>query len=122
MELKNNIKKIEIKKSSPEKKRVKRNPKEINYLKEFENENKTNKRYNWDKYIEEDEENRAISIKNVKNQVEALDNKAKRKQYLLKIIGGSNNNQKIVDDLNNLLINSIKGKLSIIKAINKEED
>ena len=120
MEIKNNIKKIEIIKASPIKKRAKKNPKEINYLKDFENENKINKRYNWDKYIEEDEENKVLSILNVKNQIEALDNKAERKQYLLKIKGDLNNNQKIVNDINNLLINSIKGKLSIIKAINKE--
>ena len=120
MEIKNNN--IEIIKSSPIKKRVKKNPKEINYLKEFENDNNINKRYNWEKYLEEDEENKAISIQNVRNQIEALDNKVERKQYLLKIKGGSNKNQKIVNDINNILINSIKGKLSIIKAINKEEE
>ena len=118
MEINNNN--IGIIKSSPMKKRVKKNPKEINYLKEFENNNKINKRYNWEKYIEEDEENKVISIQNVKNQIEALDNKAERKQYLLKIKGGSNRNQNIVNDINNILINSIKGKLSIIKAISKE--
>ena len=118
MDLANLNKKPKIKIPSPVKKIIKRNPKEINYLKEFEN--KTNKNYNWDKYIAEDEENKAISIQNVKSQVEALDDKAKRKQVLLKMKGGYSSNLKMGKDISNLLINSINGKLSIISAINEE--
>ena len=78
MELNNtNIKKLKIEINSPNKKRIKKNPKEINYLKEFENNN--NKIYNWNKYIENDNENKPISIQNIKNHIEALDEKVERK-------------------------------------------
>ena len=119
MDLNNINKKPKIKVVSPVKKIIRRNPKDINYLKEFEN--KTHKNYNWDKYIAEDEENKAVSIQNVKNQVEAFDNKANRKQLLLKLKGGYSNNIKMGEDISNLLINSINGKLSIINAINEED-
>ena len=120
MELNNsNIKKLKIEINSPNKKRIKKNPKEINYLKEFEN-NNNNKIYNWDKYIENDNENKPISIQNIKNHIEALDEKVERKQLLLKLKGGYSNNQNVGNDVSNLLINSINGKLSVIKAISDE--
>ena len=119
IDLNNKNQNLKIKITSPIKKLIKRNPKEINYLKEFEN--KPIKNYNWDKYIAEDEENKAISIQNVKNQVKAFDNKLERKQMLLKIKGGYKNDKKTGNDIGNLLIETIQGKLSIINAINKEE-
>ena len=119
MELNKNIKDMGIKILTPNKKVNIKNPKEINYLKEFEN-NNSYKIYNWDKYIDNDNENKPISIQNIKNQIEALDEKVERKQKLLKLKGGFSNNLNIGNDVNNLLINSIKGKLSIIKAINQE--
>ena len=118
MEL-NNIRKFEKKIYSPINKII-RKPKDIDYLKEYENNHKS-KNYNWDKYIEDDDdENKAIRIQNVKSKIEALDNKAQRKQFLLKIKGGASIDQKVENDLSNLLINSLRGKLSVIKAINKE--
>ena len=39
----------------------------------------------------------------------------------MKMKGGFNSNQKLGNDASNLLFNSIKGKLSVIKALNKDE-
>jgi len=115
------INKINIPKvtSTSMKKRIKRNPKEIDYLKEFEKNNK-NASYNWDKYMNNDDED-AVNIQIIKSQIEALEDKAERKQKLMKMNGGFNSNQKLGNDASNLLFNSIKGKLSVIKALNKDE-
>ena len=40
------------------------------------------------------------------------------KKEILKINGGFFNNQKLGNELSNLLINSINGKFSVIKAMN----
>ena len=122
MELNNNSNKIRNKVISPlkplKKKIIKRNPKNINYLKEFEN-NDMFKSYDWDKCIDNDE-NKARSIQIVKNQIEGLDDKLRRKQMMLKMNRNFSNDNKVVKDISNLLINSIKGKISVIKAINSE--
>ena len=120
MEINNINKKSGTEVSSPIKQRIKKNPKEINYLKEFENKNKINN-YNWDKYIDEDTEQKAASIRNVTSKIEAIDDKVERQKIILKLNGGFSNNQKLGNDLSNLLINSIKGKLCVIKAKNNEE-
>ena len=106
--------------STSVKKRNKRNPKEIDYLKEFEKNNK-NVSYNWDKYMNNDDEE-AINIQIIKSQVEALENKAERNKKLMKMTGGFNSNQKLGNDASNLLFNSIKGKLSVIKALNNKDE
>ena len=122
MELNNNSNKMRNKVISPlkplKKKIIKRNPKNINYLKEFEN-NDMFKSYDWDKCIDNDE-NKARSIQIVKNQIEGLDDKLRRKQMMLKMNKNFSNDNKVVKDISNLLINSIKGKISVIKAINSE--
>ena len=87
----------------------------INYL-EASKKN-TRKNRNWDKYLY-DEGNKVINIKNIQGQIEGLDNNVKMKKEMLKINGGLENNQKLGSELTNLLINSINGKLSVIKAIN----
>ena len=115
MELKNKTNKIQIKvTTSLQMKTVKRNPKNINYLKKFEN--NMFKSSDW----MNDYENKAINIQNVKNQIEALEDKVKRKQIILKMKRGTSDSDKVVNDISNLIVNSIKGKLSVIKAINSE--
>ena len=116
---------IEIKVSKNEKKKTtdklenEKNKREeiamINYL-EASKKN-TRKNRNWDKYLY-DEGNKVINIKNIQGQIEGLDNNVKMKKEMLKINGGLENNQKLGSELTNLLINSINGKLSVIKAIN----
>ena len=116
---------IEIKVSKNEKKKTtdklenEKNKREeiamINYLEASKR--NTRKNRNWDKYLY-DEGNKVINIKNIQGQIEGLDNNVKMKKEMLKINGGLENNQTLGSELTNLLINSINGKLSVIKAIN----
>ena len=79
----------------------------------------TNKKIIWDKYLNEDiEDNKVTNIKNIKGQIEGLDNNVQMKKEIIKINGGFLNNQKLGNDLSNMLINSINGKISLIKAMN----
>ena len=94
-----------------------------NYLEESKK--NTNKKIPWNKYlIEDDDENKdgneikLRNIRNIKGQIEGLDNNVNMKKEMLKINGGFFNNQKLGNQLTNLLINSINGKISVIKAMN----
>ena len=58
------------------------------------------------------------NIRNIKGQIEGIDNNVEMKKEILKINGGFFNNQKLGNELSNLLINSINGKFSVIKAMN----
>ena len=86
-----------------------------NYLKESKK--NANKKIIWDRYLNE-EDNKVTNIKNIKGQIEGLDNNVEIKKEIIKINGGLLNNQKLGSDLSNLLINSINGKISLIKAMN----
>ena len=95
----------------------KSNIKVKNYL--IEAKKNTNKKIIWDKYLNEDiEDNKVTNIKNIKGQIEGLDNNVQMKKEIIKINGGFLNNQKLGNDLSNMLINSINGKISLIKAMN----
>ena len=86
-----------------------------NYLKESKK--NSNKKIIWDRYLNE-EDNKVTNIKNIQGQIEGLDNNVEIKKEIIKINGGLLNNQKLGSDLSNLLINSINGKISLIKAMN----
>ena len=86
-----------------------------NYLKESKK--NANKKIIWDRYLNE-EDNKVTNIKNIQGQIEGLDNNVEIKKEIIKINGGLLNNQKLGSDLSNLLINSINGKISLIKAMN----
>ena len=86
-----------------------------NYLKE--NKKNSNKKIIWDRYLNE-EDNKVTNIKNIKGQIEGLDNNVQMKKEIIKINGGILNNKKLGNDLSNILINSINGKISLIKAMN----
>jgi hypothetical protein len=95
----------------------KNNIKVKNYLNEAKK--NTNKKIIWDRYLNEDEEdNKVMNIKNIQGQIEGLDNNVQMKKEIIKINGGFLNNQKLGNDLSNMLINSINGKISLIKAMN----
>ena len=87
----------------------------INYLENSKRH--SNKNIIWDKYLYEPE-NKTTNIRNIKGQIEGLDNNVELKKEMLKINGGFFNNQKLGNELSNLLINSINGKFSVIKAMN----
>jgi hypothetical protein len=52
---------------------------------------------------------------NLKNKIEAIESKYKRNKELLKLKGGYLKNKELGDNVDELLIDSIKGKLSIIE-------
>lgn len=55
------------------------------------------------------------NVFNLKNKIEAIESKYKRNKELLKLKGGYLKNQELGDNMDELLIDSIKGKLSIIE-------
>ena len=97
----------------------KRNKERKAVIKNYLNENKknSNKKIIWDRYLNE-EDNKVTNIKNIKGQIEGLDNNVEIKKEIIKINGGILNNNKLGNDLSNILINSINGKISLIKAMN----
>ena len=57
-------------------------------------------------------------INNIKYQIKRIETKYKRGKELLKLKGGYINNENFGDEVNELLINSIKGKLVLIEKSN----
>ena len=101
---------------SPKKLKMKR-PNEINYLEELKKERK-NKNENKDQNINW---NKAIQNSNnemIKKQIEVIEEKYQREKDLMKVKGGYYLNQDLGNELNNMIINSIRGKLAIIENIN----
>ena len=68
--------------------------------------------------LENNKDNKKADIDNIKYQVEVMEDKYKRGKKLLKLKGGYLNNEDLVDEMNELLINSIKGKLNMIEKSN----
>ena len=68
--------------------------------------------------LENNKDNKKTDIDNIKYQVEVMEDKYKRGKKLLKLKGGYFNNEDLVDEMNELLINSIKGKLNMIEKSN----
>ena len=119
------IKNINSKKlaCSADKVRLKKNPKEINYLNELKMKNKS-KYHKWNKYIKNDG-SREIDLEGVQNinkQIESLDEKVNMGNELIKVKGGYGNNIIFANQINNMIIDSIKGKLAIIKELYDEKD
>ena len=110
------IKNLRGKALSPKKLKMKR-PNEINYLEELKKERK-NKNENKDQNINW---NKAIQNSNnemIKKQIEVIEEKYQREKDLMKVKGGYYLNQDLGNELNNMNINSIRGKLAIIENIN----
>ena len=101
---------------SPSKLRLK-NPHEINYLEQLRKERKIiNKNYvNWDKEIKNVTNEKKGSLENIKRQIEYLDEKFKMEKNLIRVRGGYVNNQELGDNMNKIIINSIRGKLALIE-------
>ena len=59
------------------------------------------------------------TVKYVKSKLESIEEKAKQKNMLLKYSGGVANKPELGDEVCDLMINSIKAKLSLIKEIDK---
>ena len=105
---------------SPIKLRRKR-PNEINYLEELKKERKSennNINYNWNKAIQSSNKGDGADFDTIKKKIEVLEEKYQREKDLMKVKGGYLQNQDMGNDLNNIIINSIKGKLAIIENLN----
>ena len=61
--------------------------------------------------------NKEKNLDNIKYKVEMMEDKYKRGKELLKLKGGYLKNEDFGDEMNDLLINSIKGKLDMIEMI-----
>ena len=91
-----------------------KNANEINYLEELKQKRflksieKTNN-------VSKDVFNLDNNDYNLKNKIEVIESKYKRNKELLKIKGGYLKNRQLGDNVDELLIDSIKGKLSIIE-------
>ena len=116
------IKNNKLARSNINKKRAK-DPKEINYLKDLKIKKKEN--HKWENYFSKKEENKLDTegLLNISKNIERLDEKIKMNRELMKINGGYENNEKLGKEVNNCLIDSIKGKLAILDALsfNKED-
>ena len=116
------IKNNKLARSNINKKRAK-DPKEINYLKDLKIKKKEN--HKWENYFSKKEENKLDTegLLNISKNIERLDEKIKMNRELMKINGGYENNEQLGKEVNNCLIDSIKGKLAILGALsfNKED-
>ena len=103
---------------SPKKIRMKK-PNEINYLEQLRKERKIYSKniIDWDKEIKSIKNNKRGNIDNIKRQIEYIDEKFKMEKDLIRIKGGYLNNQELGNNMNNMIINSIKGKLALIENI-----
>jgi len=89
----------------------------INYLKEFRNKNKK-EFHKWNKYIKKDkEELDKDGIYIINKKVEKLDEKVKMKKELMNVNGGYENNTELGNKVNLILIDSIKGKLTVLNEL-----
>jgi hypothetical protein len=104
--------------SSADKIRLKKDPKKINYLEEFKN-IKIPQYHKWNKFIikKDIEKYDAEGIQHINSQIESLDEKVNMGKELMKIKGGYENNVEFGNKLNSMLVDSIKGKLAIIKEV-----
>ena len=115
---KNNNIKINKLVSSADKIKIKKNPKEINYLEEFKNKKKENY-HKWNKYIVNKDSKKLDleGLQNINKQIESLDEKVNMGNELIKIKGGYENNIDFGNKVSNMLIDSINGKLAVIKEL-----
>ena len=89
----------------------------INYLKEFRNKNKK-EFHKWNKYIKKDkEELDKDGIYIINKKVEKLDEKVKMKKELMNVNGGYENNTELGNKVNLILVDSIKGKLTVLNEL-----
>lgn len=100
---------------SPKKLRMKR-PNEINYLEQLRKERKIySKNYvDWEKEITNIKKDKGGCLDNLKKQIEYLDEKFKMEKDLIKVKGGYLSNQDLGNNMNNMIINAIRGKLALI--------
>lgn len=94
-------------------------PNKINYLQEFREKGlvKSRQLINWDKEIKNDKGKAIENLQVVQKNAEYLGMKAMQKKELVKINGWYAGGQNVGEEVSDLLINSIQGKLQVIKAL-----
>ena len=91
-----------------------RNPNDFNYLEELKKERNCKK--NEIKYLNFGKSN---NLDFIRGKIQLMEEKYQRDKELLKVKGGYAHNQELGDNMNELLVNSIKTKLDIIENMNK---
>ena len=91
---------------------------EIKKVNQFNDDNKSDK---WDKILKNKNNSIFDNVQKVKNEVNLIDNKLSQAEEFLKINGGIKNNPEIGQKVSNMLIDSIRAKLSLI-TLNKESE
>lgn len=76
---------------------------------------------NWNKIAIDPKGTLLENIQLIKAQSSALEIKAQQKKELLRLNGGYSNNTELGDSLSDILIDSIKAKIAIIKALKTKE-
>ena len=90
-------------------------------IKENDPEFNTNaKSIKWEKVINDNSGNLIENINDVKQKANILAKDAERKEKLLKLNGGVENNPELGKKVSSLLLDSIAAKLSILKKVNSE--
>ena len=114
----NNVRNLLGESLSTKKLRMKK-PNEINYLEQLRKERKIHsKNYvDWDKEIKNVKSEKGGSLEIIKKQIEYLDEKFKMEKDLIKVKGGYLNNQDLGNNMNNMIINAIRGKLAIMENL-----
>ena len=109
--------------SSADKIRLKKDPKTINYLEEFKN-IKIPQYHKWNKFIlkKDTEKYDAEGVQHINSKIESLDEKVNMGKELMKVKGGYENNVEFGNKLNSMLVDSIKGKLAIIKEVYNDKN
>ena len=109
--------------SSADKIRLTKDPKKINYLEEFKN-IKIPQYHKWNKFIikKDIEKYDAEGVQHINSQIESLDEKVNMGKELMKVKGGYENNVEFGNKLNSMLVDSIKGKLEIIKEVYNDKN
>ena len=75
------------------------------------------KQTNWNRIISNPRGNKIENLQLVKNQVDLIEEKAHLQKELMRINGGYAKNPDIGDKVSDLLIDSIKAKLTIINTL-----
>ena len=111
----NNVRNLLGESLSTKKLRMKK-PNEINYLEQLRKERKIHSKnfVDWDKEIKNVKSEKGGSLEIIKKQIEYLDEKFKMEKDLIKVKGGYLNNQDLGNNMNNMIINAIRGKLAIM--------
>lgn len=71
----------------------------------------------WDRMLNNNKNSIIENVENVKYEVQKMENEAKQKERFLKLNGGIENFPELGEKVSSLLINSIKGKLSILNTV-----